>query len=44
MLLCQEMRNLAENSANKIKHIHLESLPDYGERLMLVEQKFKKLR
>ncbi len=43
MLLCQEMRNLAENSANKIKHIHLESISDYGERLMLVEQKFKRL-
>jgi uncharacterized 2Fe-2S/4Fe-4S cluster protein (DUF4445 family) len=43
MLLCKEMRNLAESSANKIKHIHLESIPNYGERLMLVEQKFKKL-
>jgi len=43
MLLCHEMRNLAQNSANKIKHIHLESIPDYGERLMLVEQKFKEL-
>jgi uncharacterized 2Fe-2S/4Fe-4S cluster protein (DUF4445 family) len=44
MLLCQEMRNLAEKSANKIKHIHLEGIPDYGERLMLVEQKFKRLK
>ncbi len=43
MLLCLEMRNLAEDYANRIKHIHLESIPDYGERLMLVEQKFKKL-
>ena len=44
MLLCLESRNLAESSANEIKHINLESIPDYGERLMLVEQKFKKLR
>jgi uncharacterized 2Fe-2S/4Fe-4S cluster protein (DUF4445 family) len=44
MLLCQEMRNLAASSANEIKHIHLESIPDYGERLMLVEQKFKRLK
>jgi uncharacterized 2Fe-2S/4Fe-4S cluster protein (DUF4445 family) len=43
MVLCLEMRNLAETSANEIKHIHLESIPNYGERLMLVEQKFKKL-
>jgi len=43
MLLCQEMRGLAENFANKIKHIHLESIPDYGERLMLDEQKFRRL-
>ncbi|MEJ2568726.1 MAG: ASKHA domain-containing protein, partial [candidate division WOR-3 bacterium] len=40
MLLSMEMRRLAENTANKIKHIRLEFLPDYGERLMLVEQKF----
>ena len=44
MLLCLEMRNLAESSANEIKHIHLESIPNYGERLMLVEQKFKSLK
>jgi uncharacterized 2Fe-2S/4Fe-4S cluster protein (DUF4445 family) len=44
MLLCLEMRNLAESSANEIKHIHLENIPNYGERLMLVEQKFNKLR
>jgi uncharacterized 2Fe-2S/4Fe-4S cluster protein (DUF4445 family) len=43
MLLCLEMRNLAESSANEIKHIHLESIPNYGERLMLIEQKFKRL-
>jgi uncharacterized 2Fe-2S/4Fe-4S cluster protein (DUF4445 family) len=43
MLLCLEMRNLAESSANEIKHIHLENIPNYGERLMLVEQKFRKL-
>jgi uncharacterized 2Fe-2S/4Fe-4S cluster protein (DUF4445 family) len=43
MLLCLEMRNLAESFANEIKHIHLESIPNYGERLILVEQKFKKL-
>ncbi len=44
MLLCREARTLAENFANKIEHIHLESIPDYGERLMLVEQKFKSLK
>jgi uncharacterized 2Fe-2S/4Fe-4S cluster protein (DUF4445 family) len=44
MLLCLEMRNLAESYANEIKHINLESIPNYGERLMLVEQKFKELR
>jgi uncharacterized 2Fe-2S/4Fe-4S cluster protein (DUF4445 family) len=43
ILLCLEMRNLAESYANKIRHINLESIPDYGERLMLVEQKFTKL-
>lgn len=43
MLLCLEMRNLAESSANEIKHIHLESIPNYGERLMLIEQKFRRL-
>lgn len=43
MLLCLEMRNLAESSANDIKHIHLEAIPNYGERLMLIEQKFKRL-
>lgn len=43
MLLCLEMRNLAESSANEIKHIHLESILNYGERLMLVEQKFRRL-
>ncbi len=43
MILCLEMRNLTESSANEIKHIHLESIPNYGERLMLVEQKFKEL-
>jgi uncharacterized 2Fe-2S/4Fe-4S cluster protein (DUF4445 family) len=43
MLLCLEMRNLAESSANDIKHVRLETIPNYGERLMLVEQKFKKL-
>jgi uncharacterized 2Fe-2S/4Fe-4S cluster protein (DUF4445 family) len=43
MLLSLEMRNLAESSANDIRHVHLESIPDYGERLMLVEQKFRRL-
>ena len=43
MLLCLEMRNLAESSANEINHIHLENIPNYGERLMLVEQKFRRL-
>jgi uncharacterized 2Fe-2S/4Fe-4S cluster protein (DUF4445 family) len=44
MLLSMEMRKLAENTANKIRHIRLEFLPDYGERLMLVEQQFERLR
>jgi len=44
ILLSLEMRNMAESYADKIKHVNLESIPDYGERLMLVEQKFKKLR
>jgi len=44
MLLCQEMRGSAENFANKIKHIHLETIPNYGERLMLDEQKFNSLK
>ena len=43
MLLSMGMRKLAENIANKIKHINLESIPDYGERLMLLEHKFERL-
>jgi uncharacterized 2Fe-2S/4Fe-4S cluster protein (DUF4445 family) len=44
MLLNVERRKLAESAANRIKLVRLESVPDYGERLMLVEQKFKRLR
>jgi len=42
ILLSSEMRKTAENAVNKIEHIGLELLPNYGERLMLIEQKFKK--
>lgn len=44
MLLCSDMRKVAEEYANKIKHTSLELLPNYGERLMLLEQKFKRLK
>jgi len=44
MLLSKERRELAEKSAQKVKHINLESIPNYGERLMLDEQNFKELR
>jgi len=43
ILLSSEMRKIAENTVNKIKHIGLELLPNYGERLMLIEQKFERL-
>jgi len=44
MLLSREKRELAEKSAEKVTHIDLELVPNYGERLMLDEQNFKKLK
>jgi uncharacterized 2Fe-2S/4Fe-4S cluster protein (DUF4445 family) len=44
MLLSKERRELAEKSVKKVKHINLELVPNYGERLMLDEQNFKKLK
>jgi uncharacterized 2Fe-2S/4Fe-4S cluster protein (DUF4445 family) len=44
MLLFKERRKLIEASVKKIKHINLELVPNYGERLMLDEQNFKKLK
>jgi uncharacterized 2Fe-2S/4Fe-4S cluster protein (DUF4445 family) len=44
MLLSKERRKLVEASVKKIKHINLELVPNYGERLMLDEQNFKKLK
>ena len=44
MLLSKGRRKLAEASVKKIKHINLELIPNYGERLMLDEQNFKKLK
>jgi len=44
MLLSRKRRRLAEESAKKVKHIDLELIPNYGERLMLDEQNFEKLR
>jgi len=44
MLLSQQRKRLAEEAVKKIKHINLESIPGYGERLMLDEQNFKELR
>jgi len=44
MLLCRERRKLAERWARKVKHIDLELIPNYGERLMLEEQNFKELK
>lgn len=44
ILLSSEMKKTAENTVNKIEHIGLELLPNYGERLMLIEQKFGRLR
>ena len=43
MLLSKERRELAERSVKKVKHIDLELIPNYGERLMLEEQNFKEL-
>jgi len=44
ILLSRERRELAEESVKKVKHIDLELIPNYGERLMLDEQNFKKLK
>jgi len=44
ILLSKERRRLAEESVKKVKHIDLELVPNYGERLMLDEQNFKKLK
>ena len=44
MLLSSERRKLAEESVNKVKHIDLELIPGYGERLMLDEQNFGELK
>ncbi len=44
ILLSRERRRLAEESVKKVKHIDLELIPNYGERLMLDEQNFKKLK
>jgi len=44
MLLSKGRRKCAEASVKKIKHINLELIPNYGERLMLDEQNFKKLK
>ncbi|MEO0293471.1 MAG: ASKHA domain-containing protein [candidate division WOR-3 bacterium] len=44
MLLSCEKREIVEDWASKIKKIFLEEIPDYGERLILFEQKFKRLR
>jgi len=44
MLLSKKRERLAEESVKKIKHINLELVPNYGERLMLNEQNFKELK
>ncbi len=44
ILLSRERRRLAEESVKKVKHIDLELVPNYGEKLMLDEQNFKKLK
>jgi len=44
MLLSRKRKKLAEESAKKVKHINLELIPNYGERLMLEEQNFKELK
>jgi len=44
ILLSRERRRLTEESVKKVKHIDLELIPNYGERLMLDEQNFKKLK
>jgi len=44
MLLSKKRRKLAEESAEKIEHIDLTSIPNYGRRLMLDEQNFKELK
>ena len=44
ILLSRERRELAEKSAKLVEHINLESLPDYGERLMIEEQVFNEIK
>jgi len=44
MLLSKKRRKLAEELAEKIEHIDLVSIPNYGRRLMLDEQNFKELK
>lgn len=44
ILLSRQRRRLAEESVEEVKYINLELIPNYGERLMLDEQNFKKLK
>ena len=44
ILLSRERRRLAEESVKKVKHINLELISNYGERLMLDEQNFRELK
>jgi len=44
MLLSGERRRLAEETVKRVKHIDLELIPNYGERLMLEEQNFRELK
>ena len=43
MLISEKRRRLAEDSADRVQHLHLKKIPNYGERLMLHEHKFKEL-
>lgn len=43
MLLSKKRRELAEKAARKVKVVNLESIPNYGERLILEEQYFREL-
>ncbi|MEA1964910.1 MAG: ASKHA domain-containing protein [Candidatus Aerophobetes bacterium] len=44
MLLSKKRRKLAQKSVERIEHIELASIPNYGRRLMLEEQNFKELK
>jgi uncharacterized 2Fe-2S/4Fe-4S cluster protein (DUF4445 family) len=44
ILLFKERRKLAEISAMKVKHMSLESIPNYFEKLILEEQNFTELK